>query len=82
MMYGPEPVDDVAENIMNERMDRPVDRNPSMDCICCDSGYRWGEYWQDRIDTPNDLFICDACWSEIQHYRKRVSDNTPLDEFI
>lgn len=81
-MTGTSPVlDDVAANIMNERRGGPIDRNPSMDCEECGTSYNWKNYWQHRIDSPEDEFICDSCQAEKIRQKRRELNNQSLTEW-
>jgi len=72
--------DDVAENIMNERRGE-IDHNPSMDCTSCGDSFNWRDYWSDRIDSPEDEFVCDQCRGERERLRRREENNQQITEF-
>ena len=79
--YSPEPVDGVAENIMNERRGGPVDRNPTMKCEICNEGHKWQDYWKARINTPKDEFICDECLERACNWLGRFENNKSLKDY-
>lgn len=63
----------------------PIDRNPSLPCEICGELHNWQDYWKERIlsteDPENALFWCDSCSREIEDLRKRLSNNTKLNEW-
>lgn len=82
------PMDDVAENIRNERRGGPVDRNPYMDCERCGESFRWKDYWKPRIDdgrieNPHEEpFLCDSCHEEKTRLERREANNRSMQEFL
>lgn len=85
MMDSRTVVDDVAENIMNERRGE-VDRNPRLPCHECGETFPWRGYWkprvEGRIENPHtDEWLCDSCHHARVKLERRETANRALTEW-
>lgn len=80
-------IDDVAENIRNERR-AEIDRNPSLGCAGCDASIRAQELTDDDgwelPETPDDPILCPDCAEQSVGTRtveERADANQSLGDF-
>lgn len=54
------------------------DENPVIECKDCGESFGWRDYWKERINRPEDPFLCDSCLNERVRRQRREENNQEI----